>query len=101
METESPDQCYLSSISADLNRRVAADIKILFNDWPYGLDEKIVHLVVWTKFDLEDDPATDDLTPGARKAIDAFVNATFCSRVTPDHVRFACFKSKRLLTNSN
>lgn len=62
------------------------DIKILYNDWPYGVDEKIVHLVVWTKFDLEDDPATDDLTPRARKEIDDFANRTFCSRVPSEHV---------------
>ena len=62
------------------------DVKILYNDWPYGIDEKIVHLVVWTKFDLEEDPATDDLTPKARKEIDEFVQRTFCGRVSPDHV---------------
>ena len=62
------------------------DIKILYNDWPYGVDEKIVHLVVWTKFDLEDDPATDDLTPKARKEIDDFVDRTFCSRVSRENV---------------
>ncbi|KAH8157298.1 hypothetical protein CIB48_g10954 [Xylaria polymorpha] len=56
------------------------DIKILWNDWPYGLDKKIVHIVVWTKFDLEDDPATDDLTEKARAEIDAFVLKTFGSR---------------------
>ncbi|KAJ2990615.1 hypothetical protein NUW58_g2856 [Xylaria curta] len=61
------------------------DIKILWNDWPYGLDKKIVHIVVWTKFDLEDDPATDDLTPKARTEIDAFVLKTFGSRVPSDH----------------
>ena len=32
-------------------------MRILYNDWPYGLVDGIVHLVVWTKFDLEDDPA--------------------------------------------
>lgn len=63
------------------------DIKILHNDWPYGVDAKIVHLVIWTKFDLEDDPATDDLTPEARKQIDAFVNETFTSKVGADRVR--------------
>jgi hypothetical protein len=63
------------------------DIKILWNDWPYGLDKKIVHLVVWTKFDLEDDPATDDLTDKARAEIDAYVLKTFGSRVPSDHVR--------------
>jgi len=62
------------------------DIKILWNDWPYGLDKKIVHLVVWTKFDLEEDPTTGDLTPKARAEIDEFVVKTFGSRVPSDHV---------------
>lgn len=62
------------------------DIKILYNDWPYGVDDKIVHLVVWTKFDLEEDPATSDLTIKARKEINDFVNKTFRSRVEPENV---------------
>ncbi len=53
------------------------DIKILWNDWPYGIDEKIVHLVVWTKFDLQEDPATGDLTETARAEIEAFVQKVF------------------------
>jgi len=63
------------------------DIKILYNDWPYGVDNKIVHLVIWTKFDLEEDPVTSDLTIKARKEIDDFVNETFRSRVEPENVR--------------
>ncbi|KAI9839781.1 MAG: hypothetical protein M1837_002020 [Sclerophora amabilis] len=71
------------------------DIKILYNDWPYGIDSSIVHLVIWTKFDLEDDPATDDLTPTARRGIDDFVNRTFCSHVPSEHVIW--FKNWRSL----
>jgi len=63
-----------------------SDVKILYNDWPYGVDQRIVHLVIWTKFDLEDDPATDDLTPKARMEINNYVNNTFCKRVQPDNV---------------
>ena len=62
------------------------DIKVLYNDWPYGVEDGIIHLVVWTKFDLEDDPATDDLTPLARKEIDDYVKRTFCSRVPSEKV---------------
>ena len=62
------------------------DIKILYNDWPYGVEHGIIHLVVWTKFELEDDPATDDLTPRARREIDDYVNETFCSRVPSEQV---------------
>ena len=63
------------------------DYKILFNDWPYGVEKDIIHLVVWTKFELEDDPATDDLTPRARKEIDDFVGETFRARLPHGHVR--------------
>lgn len=59
----------------------------MYNDWPYGVEHGIIHLVVWTKFELEDDPATDDLTPRARKEIDDYVKKTFCSRVPSEQVR--------------
>ena len=31
------------------------DVKIIYNDWPYGIDKSIVHLCVWTKFPLDVD----------------------------------------------
>lgn len=64
----------------------ADDVKILWNDWPYGIDPRIVHLVVWTKFDLAEDPVTTDLTDAARKEIEDYVNATFGSRLPRDRV---------------
>jgi hypothetical protein len=63
------------------------DIKILRNDWPYGIDEDIVHLVVWTKFPFQDDPETGDLTVESRKQIDEYVKKTFY-KIDPDHVSF-------------
>jgi hypothetical protein len=62
------------------------DIKVLWNDWPYGIDARIVHLVVWTKFVLEDDPVTDDLTERARSEIDAYVDEVFGRRVGKENV---------------
>ncbi|KAI9370443.1 hypothetical protein BJX61DRAFT_535636 [Aspergillus egyptiacus] len=73
----------------------AEDIRILYNDWPYGLDEDIVHLVIWTKFALEEDPATGDLTEDARKEIDNYVKRMFYSRMSPDQVVW--FKNWRSL----
>ena len=63
---------------------IVDDIKILYNDWPYGIDPCIVHLVVWTKFELESAPVSasnplGDLTPEARKQINDFVDKTFVS----------------------
>ncbi|KAE9964258.1 hypothetical protein BLS_008515 [Venturia inaequalis] len=57
------------------------DVKILYNDWPYGLDERIIHLVVWTKFELEEDERTGDLTDAARNQIQDYVDHTFGSRM--------------------
>jgi hypothetical protein len=61
-------------------------VKILYNDWPYGVDSKIVHLVIWTKFELIEDPSTDDLIPEARQEIDEYVQRTFSSKVNPENV---------------
>jgi hypothetical protein len=63
-----------------------SDVKILYNDWPYGIDERIVHLVVWTKFELEDDPETNDLTVKARREINNFVDKTFGEKVGKKNV---------------
>ena len=59
-------------------------MKILYNDWPYGIDSRIVHLVVWTKFELRPAPVSPsnpngDLTPEARRQINDFVDRTFVS----------------------
>lgn len=77
----------LLNLMFSTDKYFSADMKIIYNDWPYGIDEKIVHLVVWTKFDLEDDPATDDLTPRMREEINQFVDETFCKRVPAHNVR--------------
>mgnify|MGYP002620671310 CR=1 FL=1 len=70
-----------------------SDFKVLRNDWPYGVDPKIVHLVVWTKFPLEEDPKTEDLTDQARAQIDAWVNKVFVERVGKDRVGIAFLPS--------
>lgn len=72
-----------------------SDIKILWNDWPYGIDEKIVHLVVWTKFELEDDEKTGDLTDKARGEIEGFVGKTFGDKVGRENVSVTCNPARR------
>lgn len=61
------------------------DYKILYNDWPYGIDRRIVHLVVWTKFELGDDDETE-------AEIERFVERTFCAEVARDQVSDANLK---------
>lgn len=68
-----------------------SDLKVKWNDWPYGVDPRIVHLVVWTKFALEDDLVTGDLTDAQRKQIDDYVETTFRLRCGKDNVRLSIF----------
>ncbi|KAL8967771.1 MAG: hypothetical protein Q9183_002767 [Haloplaca sp. 2 TL-2023] len=72
--------------TAPFNDPETSDIKILYNDWPYGIDERIVHLVVWTKFELPDDPNTKDLAAEMRQEIDDYVDRTFCRTVPKENV---------------
>jgi len=56
-----------------------ADFKILYNDWPYFIDENITHLVVWTKFLIDEDETTGEVTQAAKAAIESFITKTFCA----------------------
>jgi Protein of unknown function (DUF3605) len=64
-----------------------ADIKILRNDWPYGIDPRITHLVVWTKTFFAADPATGEPTAEAQALIQAFVEDVFGANVPREKVR--------------
>ncbi|KAF5666096.1 hypothetical protein FBULB1_13953 [Fusarium bulbicola] len=75
------------------------DYKILWNDAPYGIDPRIAHLVVWTKFALVEDLATGDLTDKARKEIDDFVTKTFRAHIPGENVLW--FRNWRSLQSVN
>ncbi|KAF2875914.1 hypothetical protein BDV95DRAFT_562966 [Massariosphaeria phaeospora] len=62
------------------------DIKILCNDWPYGIDASIVHLVVWTKFELDDDPVTGLSTAESQQEIEAYMKRKFGGRVEAENI---------------
>lgn len=83
--------------SGDVQFTNSADLKVLYNDWPYAVDPDIVHLVVWTKFLLEDDPATNDLTDIARDRIEQFVIRTFCGENGVPRDQLVWFKNWRSL----
>ena len=53
------------------------DVCVQYNDWPYGIDPEVVHLVVWTKFSLEEAGVEGDLSDAERKRIDNYVEETF------------------------
>lgn len=57
------------------------DFRILKNDWPYGLDDGIVHICVWLKTPIETDPNTGDVTAESRALIERFVDRTFTCKL--------------------
>lgn len=63
-------------------------MKIIYNDWPYGVDSRIVHLCVWTKFPLPDDPETEfkSVMPEYRKLIEKYIEQTFHQKIPAEHV---------------
>ena len=77
------------------------DYKILFNDWPYGFDPKVVHLVVWTKFRFEENPTNGDLSDKSRADIERFITKTFRSKIPEDKVsrEKTLFETVRVCTN--
>ncbi|KAG9247074.1 hypothetical protein BJ878DRAFT_415623 [Calycina marina] len=57
------------------------DYKILINDWPYGFDPGVTHIVVWSKTPIATDEETGDVTSESRRLIEEFVRKTFAERL--------------------
>lgn len=55
------------------------DFRVLYNDWPYFIAEDITHLIVWTKWQMEDKPGTEEVTDEIRGEIEDFITRTFCT----------------------
>ncbi|POR39361.1 Uncharacterized protein TPAR_00433 [Tolypocladium paradoxum] len=61
----------------------AADFKVLLNDWPYGLDPEITHIVVWSRTLIPTDSETGDMTPESRALVRDFVKRYFVGTLGP------------------
>ncbi|PVH98817.1 hypothetical protein DM02DRAFT_595362 [Periconia macrospinosa] len=71
------------------------DTTTLPNDYPYAISPSISHYVVWTKFELPDDPVTGLCTEESYREIDEFVRKTFGGRGGMEEVRW--FKNWKAL----
>ncbi|KEY67177.1 hypothetical protein S7711_03037 [Stachybotrys chartarum IBT 7711] len=61
----------------------SSDYKVLINDWPYGLESGISHLVVWSRTPIPVDAETGDVTPQSRAGIENFVQRYFIDTLGP------------------
>ena len=62
------------------------DYKVLVNDWPYGMEKGIVHLIVWIKHRLPATAEKGDLTEEGRRMVDGFVGSRFKERLGQENV---------------
>ena len=61
-----------------------ADYSILRNDWPYGVEPDIAHMVVWLKTAFQTD-AEGRVLPESREVIGDFVRKMFVERLKGNH----------------
>jgi hypothetical protein len=60
-----------------------SDYKVLLNDWPYGLEPNITHIVVWTRTTIATDNEKGDMTPESRALVAGFVKQYFVDSLGP------------------
>lgn len=53
------------------------DYVVLLNDWPYGFEPGITHLLVWSRTPIATDQERGDVTKASRKVIEEFVERYF------------------------
>ncbi|KAF2232198.1 hypothetical protein EV356DRAFT_470554 [Viridothelium virens] len=57
------------------------DYCILKNDWPYGLENGILHLVIWLKTPISVKPDTGEITDTGRAIVEKWIDTTFVQRL--------------------
>ncbi|KAJ4403400.1 hypothetical protein N0V85_005105 [Neurospora sp. IMI 360204] len=71
-----------------------SDYCVLLNDWPYGFEPGITHMVVWTRTAIATDDDRGDMTPESRKIVDDFAKRYFVDRLGPgDEDKVLYFKN--------
>jgi hypothetical protein len=64
------------------------NVAVKKNDWPYGIDKRITHLVVWTAFTLREEAATGRLTESGKLELEEYVDRVFRIRVPKSDVSY-------------
>lgn len=84
LPSSSPDTGPLFITESDVPFVSENDYKVLLNDWPYGLEPGIVHLVVWLKTRLAVKGDEGYLTADSKALVDEFVKRVFEDRLAED-----------------
>lgn len=61
-----------------------SDYRVLLNDWPYGMEPGITHIVVWLRTAIPTDPETGDMTQESRALVQDFVKRYFIDTLGPN-----------------
>jgi len=74
------------------------NVAVKKNDWPYGIDKRITHLVVWTTFTLGEEEATGRLTENGKLELEEYVDRVFRIRVPKSDVSNLGFALEQALS---
>lgn len=69
------------------------DFAVLVNDWPYGFDKGVVHMLVWSRTPIAVDDARGDVTAESRRLIEDFVERYFVQELEDGEQRVVWFKN--------
>lgn len=69
------------------------DYAVLLNDWPYGVDHGISHLIAWTKVPIPVSAESGDLTEESRRLVYDFVERYFVRHLEGGWDRVLWFKN--------
>lgn len=84
-----PDQEYSTSQPQDLILYNDDDVKIIYNKFPYYLEDSVVHLCVWSKLTIPNDvnSPVGDISPLTKRIIERYLQKTFIDKgVSPDDI---------------
>lgn len=59
------------------------DYKVILNDWPYGLNKGITHIVVWSRTFIPTESESGDMTAESRALVKDFVKRHFVDTIGP------------------
>ncbi|CAK4032384.1 Hypothetical predicted protein [Lecanosticta acicola] len=75
--TSRPGEPPLFEHVSDVPFEERIDYAVLLNDWPYGFEPGIAHIVVWSKTPIRTDDTLGDVTEESRRLIEEFVERYF------------------------
>lgn len=92
-EPDQPVSAHSFSHHSPVPFQDARDYAILLNDWPYGFEAGIKHILVWSRTPIAVDDTRGDVTSESKRVIEEFVGTHFV-RALASHAGISLAEAK-------